>query len=447
MQKEIDIDQYDYFELLDVYKLSPHMPYDEMLEYMDDYLATIKSNFDSTIFSFYLQAYTLILSIHKLLKVDNISPERGALERAEKQVRSIANFERYSVDNIVAKLRVVSADDSRDRELAKYTSLLSQSAERISFPPENKHHINTIVNAAPANVAPSELNTVKRVTQITNLNLNSCFRDNYAGTSSSNFSYILPTDVKNVVSLKLTSVELPTSWYTFSSSKNNSRFWLKISVGKGKPKQYTIIIPDGNYTDTELTSYLNTSYFADSCAASELKYLRFAINKYSKKSSFEIIPSEACPSFKFSLVFSETMEGIMLTAGWILGFRSNYYKLISDNISSEGLYNEGNDRYIYVSIDDFQNNTNNLSTVCLSNSTIEKHIIAKIPYINNHSIVTTQQNLFNAVRKYTGPVNLVKFNVKLLDKYGDTIDLNYMDFGFTLEVEILYENFTFQTRK
>ena len=42
-------------------------------------------------------------------------------------------------------------------------------------------------------------------------------------------------------------------------------------------------------------------------------------------------------------------------------------------------------------------------------------------------------------RKYNGPINLKKMNISVMDKYGDIIDLNQMDFSFSLDLEILYE--------
>ena len=44
-------------------------------------------------------------------------------------------------------------------------------------------------------------------------------------------------------------------------------------------------------------------------------------------------------------------------------------------------------------------------------------------------------------RIYNGPVTLKKMHIRILDKFGNVIDLNNMDFSFTLELELLYENF------
>jgi hypothetical protein len=59
-------------------------------------------------------------------------------------------------------------------------------------------------------------------------------------------------------------------------------------------------------------------------------------------------------------------------------------------------------------------------------------------------IVNDNNNSLAKIRRYNGPVNLSKIQIKVLDKFGNVIDLNNMDFSLTLEMEILYENFNFK---
>jgi hypothetical protein len=59
-------------------------------------------------------------------------------------------------------------------------------------------------------------------------------------------------------------------------------------------------------------------------------------------------------------------------------------------------------------------------------------------------IINENVNPLTKIRKYNGPINLKKIHVKLLDKFGELIDLNQMDFSFTLELELLYESFNFK---
>jgi hypothetical protein len=76
-----------------------------------------------------------------------------------------------------------------------------------------------------------------------------------------------------------------------------------------------------------------------------------------------------------------------------------------------------------------------------NDSYIDKNILAKIPYSN-----TTYQVLFDGAnevlsprRQYFGPIDIKKLGLQLLNKYGQIINLNFMDFSFTLEVEIIYD--------
>ena len=42
-------------------------------------------------------------------------------------------------------------------------------------------------------------------------------------------------------------------------------------------------------------------------------------------------------------------------------------------------------------------------------------------------------------RKYFGPVNLTKLEIKLMDEYGRILDMNNMDYSLSFELEILYD--------
>jgi hypothetical protein len=59
-------------------------------------------------------------------------------------------------------------------------------------------------------------------------------------------------------------------------------------------------------------------------------------------------------------------------------------------------------------------------------------------------IVNDNNQVLAKLRRYNGPVNISRLQIKILDKFGTVIDLNNMDFSFTLEMEILYESFNFK---
>ena len=59
-------------------------------------------------------------------------------------------------------------------------------------------------------------------------------------------------------------------------------------------------------------------------------------------------------------------------------------------------------------------------------------------------VISDNDNSLAKIRRYNGPVNLSRLEIKLLDHFGSIIDLNNMDYSFTLELEVLYENFNFK---
>jgi hypothetical protein len=139
-------------------------------------------------------------------------------------------------------------------------------------------------------------------------------------------------------------------------------------------------------------------------------------------------------------------QNIMNTMGWTLGFRLGSYLDISGIITSEGLFDAGGDRYIYMAITDYQYNNNISNIVGFDKSMLNEDIIAKIPIVNGKLslLIDESNNPLAKSRKYNGPVNLSKLHIKILDKFGKVIDFNNMDYSFTLELEVLYESFNFK---
>jgi hypothetical protein len=97
-------------------------------------------------------------------------------------------------------------------------------------------------------------------------------------------------------------------------------------------------------------------------------------------------------------------------------------------------------------LSDYQYNNNGTNIVGFDKSIMDDDILAKIPMINGKLslVIDDNNNPLTKTRRYNGPVNIRKIQIKILDKFGSIIDLNNMDFSFTLELEILYESFNFK---
>ena len=62
--------------------------------------------------------------------------------------------------------------------------------------------------------------------------------------------------------------------------------------------------------------------------------------------------------------------------------------------------------------------------------------------LNSNSFQTCFDNGADFIEKnrnYFGPVNIQRLKIQLLNQYGEILDLNNMDFSFSLEFEIGYD--------
>lgn len=460
MDKDLDINNYSFQELLNVFHLK-NLKADDFTQKLDTKCYFVKENYNSDINTFYMKSRKILECIYNLAANTNSILNSENIEMYLEKIKDINFFENFTTTEIIK--RIGRSNDFNKLNQEKNSTLIVDNLNtldslneftyntdgRINPSLNNKNNTNTIINSYPNSITAGNLNTIKRITQSQNLNLNSCFRNNYYTCSPTDFQYILPSEINNVVSLRLSSIEIPNAWYLFSHKQKNNSFRITVTADGGVV-DFIIVIPDGNYDNESLQLYLNSTYFCDSPSNTLLKNLRFVIDKYNFKSRFVFqhdICYENVSCFSFSLFFLENInDNLMNTTGWILGFRLATYLDINIQIESESLFDGSSDRYIYFCLNDYQYNNNNTNIVGFDKSLMVDDILAKVPMINGKLslIIYDNSNPLTKTRKYNGPVNIRKFHIKILDKFGSVIDLNYMDFSFTIELETLYENFNFK---
>ena len=99
--------------------------------------------------------------------------------------------------------------------------------------------------------------TIKRI-----ISIDSQYRDIRTNPMTTNFSFDLSEPLRDVVSLKLYSVQIPYTWYTIPKSYGSNFFYLKGNVPgiTDGHHDYKIGIPVGNYTPTELQTTINDRF-------------------------------------------------------------------------------------------------------------------------------------------------------------------------------------------
>ena len=462
--KDIDITNYTYPEMLGVFGVGREFKA-SVIEQMDDKLRKIRDKLPIEYYLFYLKVHRIIWMIHQLF-IKNVIQDELNLRHIEyyvEKIKSIHSFETMHTDELFSRLSVSAVsekegqkegqkegkegkEETRHSEVEQEESKYRLQAGTISGKMIDPH---LLINSYPYPVAPTTLNSIKRVTQFKNLCFNSCFRHDYYKTSACNFQYTIPSELKHVVSMRLASVELPNTWYLFSTRNKSNYFHMTIYNPMTEETTTTMImVPDGSPDIDTIATYLNTTYFYNSGNTDDLSLFMFRIDESTFKTTISFYAGDNTLDIVYSLCFVDDLNAnIMTTFGWIMGFRLANYLNITEPITSEGMFDAAGDRYIYVAINDYQKNNNALNMVCFDNSIMEEDIIGKIPVTTGKlSIIITENNSLVKTRKYNGPVNIRNLHIRLLDKFGEVLDLNNMDFSFTLEFEILYEKFNFQDR-
>lgn len=217
-------------------------------------------------------------------------------------------------------------------------------------------------------------------------------------SSSTDYIVNFTQTLKNVLSLKLYSVQVPYTWYTFDENLGNNFFLM------GGDK---IELPSGNYTNEELTNKLNTL----------VTDVSFNLNTNNGKISIENKGSD------ISFVFYDTNNSeftqsnskyaiipkLNYNLGWSMGFRPDYSNTDSTDISytvtsgstliAESIVDTYGTKYVYVVIDDYNQNHMNKGLVAID---IDKHFISNTNYKTDLSINCITNTDCNTRQSNTG---------------------------------------------
>lgn len=355
--------------------------------------------------------------------------------------------------------------------------------------------------APPGLINPIAYSTIKRA-----LNIDSRFRPNYYKTSSSDQKLDLPYKFENVINMRLASIEIPLTYYAISRSYGNNTFFVGWDIVNDIPENIIkITIPDGNYETfvnsqtgaANIESIVNAALQdvnqeviqGKSIATDPSFNLVYTVDHTSGRSIFSYDPSGIDLSalegesdwnggnkIRYKLIFgvnSTTTQSDFLSGnishdplpfylGWQIGYRTNIYDSgaasimtnipgggtgkVPSAVVSEGLCYIKGPQYLFVAIDDYNNNVNNYYVSAYTDSINNKNIIARINLASiqqsNGVYQTGEDDGFstqiNRSRNYFGPVNIEKLRITLYDEYGRIVNLNNMDWSCALMFEQVY---------
>ena len=343
-----------------------------------------------------------------------------------------------------------------------------------------EHTYATQLSVGPGTVNNLGVKTTKQI-----ININTAFRDDYNTTQATDFSMKLPQPIRKVISLRLYDYHIPTHNYSISQHYHNNNFIISRIVD-GLRQEFYINVPDGMYTYTNIAD-LELAISNSITQYSDLSDIIIDINPLTLKTQIytdnSLNPFQLDFSYKSSQINKQCATTAKidsltykdhLTLGWILGFRGDYIKTQSSVKSanpqypstamsqhysrcmhtftkdlnslsfrytdpsgyiyeSESLLDLGDDNYLMIAVDDYQNNHNTLYLSPFKDQSLSNpSIIGKISD-------DKQSCIYGPSRIYFGPTDIDKLHITIYDSYGRIYNNNYGDYSIELLVETVYD--------
>ena len=194
--------------------------------------------------------------------------------------------------------------------------------------------------------------------------------------TSTNFTVNLDPPIKNVLEITFSSTAIPNTWYVFSEDYGTNYFVEKKAIGPDSSGNYTytdisnVHIENGNYNviavsdETNLIAELN----------SKTNRITFSHSKISNKITVTNNTNDSIGIDWYSLnvpMCSTTGNGgkTDYNLGWLLGFRNTDYILGANaSITGEATLDITGPTYLYIALDDFNNNKPNQNLVSFQNN-------------------------------------------------------------------------------
>lgn len=320
--------------------------------------------------------------IHLIRKYENIQNEDGnRLSHFFKQVYD--HFFDNSEENIV----VEGFDATTDPILQTNPNTTSIQTEQIGY------EASGITAVQPFDYSKDKLQlnpllkqTIKRV-----ISIDSQYRNISTSPVTTNFSFDLSEPLRDVLSLKLYSIQIPYTWYIINKNYGANFFYIKTNnpkIADGK-HDIKISIPIGNYGANDLITAINTSFQKEinTYPINDIQFSGNSIvsyNSFNSKTTFNLDFKNVYNEAYYKIDFSYVMPSAPPTQ----------YNLRTTNIASYLGFND-----ISYSFNTIQSNQTYIST-----NVIQSQINQNIRYAIDNS-----NNYFKIVQ-YQGPTPYIETN-------------------------------------
>ncbi len=278
---------------------------------------------------------------------------------------------------------------------------------------------------------PTELRANDVVRHI--INIDSQFRESPTRTTAADFYFRLLSTVRNVIRVRVTSVEFPNNYPFFTKLRRSVTLRLVLydpipasSIAAGT---YTITIPEGNYTAGDMEDALNT--------ALAVYKIEVVWNPVTGRFTFTNMTGF---SIRFGLDTKTVTPDIYdrpiaYGLGYYLGFSRGIFDATMPvagapyTLTSNQCAHFAGDRYVFLKINDFD---------CVTQTATENDFtaLAKLVLREPKDYMVFDDYASQHIKEvvFQNPRDLSRFHVRVLDPWGELVDMCSAEFSFSLEV-------------
>ena len=262
------------------------------------------------------------------------------------------------------------------------------------------------------------------------LNVDSRFREPGSGGSNADFQFRLLSPVKNVLRIRITSIEMPNNYYIFSSKRRN--VVLRIFYGVELASSAVIKIPSGNYSAFDMVDAVNTALVAKG-----LPWLSVYYNLVTSGFTFTgnqvfALDTALLTTPPSALTWPRTHDyGLGYNMGFSYGIFDSGIPDASGNrtVTSDQLPNFAGDTYVFLKVNDFDCVR---QTVGDSDFTALAKIVVREP--KNYMSFDDYAGQHAKEVVFKTPQDLSRLRVQLLDPYGEILQMGSTHISFSIEV-------------
>ncbi len=296
-------------------------------------------------------------------------------------------------------------------------------------------------NPSPQSCIPLKLRANDVVRHV--INIDSRFRDPVRDSTASDFFFSLLSPVKNVLRIRISSIEFPNNYPFFTPLRKNVSLRIGYTIAPSDVRFVTLVIETGNYTAKDMVDTLNSIFTSAQSNGSLPAGMNLSTDF-----------SEITGKFTFSATRSFTLDTTINSfdrqfdygLGYYLGFTRGVHSSLNPisgkfSLLSDWCASFQGDNYLLLQVNDFacvaQTITTNDSTWTPEGKEKEElvalgKIVLREP--KNYMTYDDYAGLHAKEVVFPSPTDLSRLRIRILDPYGNVIDMCSAQFSFSLEV-------------